>query len=100
MCVTRHRAQPQSGRVRHNRRRMPFTVPHAAAVLPLRRTRLVWSAMVLGSFGPDFQYFFFMSYDSRSWHNYPDVLRFCLPFTLAAFLLFQTFIKKPVAGLL
>jgi len=79
---------------------MPFTLSHAAAVLPLRRTRLVWSALVLGSFGPDFQYFLFMSYDSRTWHSYPDVLRFCFPFTLAAFFLFQSVIRTPLAGLL
>ncbi|ABF41712.1 hypothetical protein Acid345_2711 [Candidatus Koribacter versatilis Ellin345] len=79
---------------------MPFTLSHAAAVVPLRRTRLVWSALVIGSFGPDFQYFFFMSYDSRSWHHYPDLYRYCFPFLFAAFLLFQVAIKKPVAGLL
>jgi Domain of unknown function (DUF4184) len=79
---------------------MPFTLSHAAAVLPLRRTRLVWSALVIGSFGPDFQYFFLMSYSSRSWHHYPDVLRYCFPFTVAAFVLFELFVKGPVTGLL
>ena len=79
---------------------MPFTLSHAAAVLPLRRTRLVWSALVIGSFGPDFQYFLLMSYGSRSWHHYPDILRYCLPCTVAVFVLFQLFIKRPCAGLL
>lgn len=79
---------------------MPFTVSHAAAVLPLRRTRLPWSALVIGSFGPDFQYFVRMNYDSRSWHHYPDVLTFCLPFALLSYLLFHGFIKRPAAGLL
>ncbi len=79
---------------------MPFTLSHAAAVLPLRRTRLIWSALLLGSFGPDFQYFVLMSYHSRSWHYYPDILRFCFPFTLAAFLLFQGFLKRPLGEIL
>jgi len=79
---------------------MPFTVSHAAAVLPFRRTRLPWSALVIGSFGPDFQYFLRMNYTSRAWHDYPDVLLYCLPFTVFVFFLFHTVIKRPIAGLL
>lgn len=79
---------------------MPFTVSHAAAVLPLRRTPLVWSALVIGSFGPDFEYFLRISSDSRSWHYYPDVLLYCLPFTLILFFVFQTVLKRPLAALL
>ena len=36
---------------------MPFTLAHAAAALPLRRFKLVWSALVIGSFAPDFWLF-------------------------------------------
>lgn len=85
--------------VRHNRA-VPFTVSHAAAVLPLRRTRLAWSALVIGSFGPDFEYFLRMSSDSRAWHSYPDFLLYCLPFTVLVFVLFQVLLKKPLTGLL
>ncbi len=79
---------------------MPFTVSHAAAVLPLRRTRLAWSALVIGSFGPDFQYFLNVSSYSRSWHFYPQVLLYCFPFTVFVFVLFQALLKRPLAGLL
>lgn len=79
---------------------MPFTVSHAAAVLPLRRTGLLWSALIIGSFGPDFEYFLRMNFDSRAWHYYPDVLLYCFPFTLLAFFLFHLFVRRPMAGLL
>ncbi|MEI5672079.1 MULTISPECIES: DUF4184 family protein [unclassified Nocardioides] len=36
---------------------MPFTLVHPAAVLPLVRTPLVPSALVLGSVAPDLPYF-------------------------------------------
>jgi hypothetical protein len=79
---------------------MPFTVSHAAAVLPLRRTRLPWSALVIGSFGPDFEYFLRINNTSRAWHYYPDVLLLCLPFTIFAYYLFHGLIKAPVTELL
>jgi hypothetical protein len=79
---------------------MHFTLSHAAAVLPFRRTRLLWSALIIGSFGPDFEYFLRISYVSRAWHHYPDVVLYCLPFTLVVFFLFQLLIKRPAIGLL
>lgn len=80
---------------------MPFTVSHAAAVLPLRRIRrLPWAALVLGSFGPDFEYFLRFTYKSRAWHYFPDILLYCLPFILACYYLFHAVIKRPVARLL
>src|SRR5664279_679360 len=79
---------------------MPFTVSHAAAVLPCRRSRLPWSALVIGSFGPDFEYFLRMHYVSRAWHFYPDALFYCLPFSLCAYFLFELFIRRPAIELL
>jgi|NGEPerStandDraft_6_1074524.scaffolds.fasta_scaffold02997_5 hypothetical protein len=79
---------------------MPFTVSHAAAVLPFRRSRLPWSALVIGSFGPDFEYFLRMHYVSRAWHFYPDALFYCLPFSLCAYFLFELFIRRPAIELL
>jgi hypothetical protein len=35
---------------------MPFTVSHAAAVLPLRKLNLISSAFIVGSMAPDFPY--------------------------------------------
>jgi hypothetical protein len=79
---------------------MPFTVSHAAAVLPLRRTRLPWSALVIGSFGPDFEYFLRIEYTSRAWHYWPDVLIYCLPFTIFLYFLFHGLIQAPMTRLL
>lgn len=79
---------------------MPFTLSHAAAVLPFRRTRLPWSALVIGSFGPDFEYFLRMNYGSRAWHHYPDVLVYCLPFTLLVYFAFHAFVRQPLLELM
>jgi hypothetical protein len=79
---------------------MPFTLSHAAAVLPFRRSRLPWSALVIGSFGPDFEYFLRMNYGSRAWHFYPDVVVYCLPSTLLIYFAFQIFARRPVLELL
>jgi hypothetical protein len=79
---------------------MPFTLSHAAAVLPFRRTRLPWSALVIGSFGPDFEYFLRMNYGSRAWHFYPDVLIYCLPFSVLVYFAFQLFVRRPLIELL
>src|SRR5215467_12574272 len=40
---------------------VPFTFSHPAAVLPLARRGLVFSALVVGSMAPDFPYFVQMS---------------------------------------
>src|ERR1700689_4266788 len=79
---------------------MPFTVSHAAAVLPFRRSGLIWSGLVIGSFGPDFEYFLRMSAGSRAWHHFPAVFLYCLPFTVLAFYLFQGVMKRPIVALL
>ncbi|HEY3930329.1 MAG TPA: DUF4184 family protein [Candidatus Koribacter sp.] len=79
---------------------MPFTVSHAAAVLPFRRTRLPWSALVIGSFGPDFEYFLRMHFNDREWHYFPWIVTYALPFTLLVYFLFHLFIKDPIIDLL
>lgn len=79
---------------------MPFTASHAAAVLPFRRTRLPWPALVIGSFGPDFQYFLSASGHSRSWHYYPDVFTRCIPFTVFVYFFFMAFMRQPLGDLL
>ena len=79
---------------------MPFTVSHGAAVLPFRRSRLPWAALLIGSFAPDFEYFLRLDYHSRAWHYFPDVLIFCFPASVLAFCLFQAVIKRPTLRLL
>lgn len=79
---------------------MPFTLSHAAAVLPFRRSGLIVSAFVVGTFGPDFEYFLLLAPRSRYGHHWPGVLFFTLPACLLALWLFHAFIKKPTAALL
>ena len=55
---------------------MPFTLSHAAAALPFRRTRLIKSALVIGCFAPDFEYFIPLCTSRQlrpqsSWHLCP-----------------------------
>ena len=79
---------------------MPFTLSHAAAVLPFRRTGLIISASVVGTFGPDFEYFLLLAPRSRYGHHWPGVIFFTLPACLLALWLFHAVIKKPIAALL
>lgn len=77
---------------------MPFTLSHAAAVLPVRR-RVIVSAFVLGSFAPDFEYFLRLSPQSRYSHELPGLLVFTLPAALFAIFLFHVVIKRPLLTL-
>ena len=79
---------------------MPFTLSHAAAALPLRRFNLVWSAFVIGTFAPDFEYFLRLAPESRYGHGFPGVFIFTLPTALAIFWTFQVVVKRPVEDLL
>lgn len=79
---------------------MPFTVAHAAAVLPLRRLKLVWSAFVVGSMAPDFPYIVGTT-DYRSLgHQFPGVIEFTLPASIFALWLYHAVLKRPAATLL
>ncbi len=75
---------------------MPFTLSHAAAVLPLRRTRLDMSALVIGSFAPDFPYFMFFAPYGFIGHTPPGIFVFDLPLSLIVLWLFHAYIKWPL----
>src|SRR5271165_803853 len=79
---------------------VPFTLAHAAAGLPLRRFNLVWSAFVIGTFAPDFEYFLRLSPRSRYGHEFPGVFTFTVPAALLVLCLFHGFMKRPLSGLL
>jgi uncharacterized protein DUF4184 len=79
---------------------MPFTVAHAAAVLPFRKLKLVWSAFIIGSMAPDFPYIVGNVKYRDLGHFWPGVLYFTLPVSLAVLWLFHTVFKRPVIGLL
>lgn len=79
---------------------MPFTVAHAAAVLPFRKLNLVWSAFIVGSMAPDFPYVIGTIKYREMGHFYPGVVFFTIPASLVALWLFHNVIKEPVIGLL
>jgi Domain of unknown function (DUF4184) len=79
---------------------MPFTLSHAAAALPLRRARLVTSALVVGTMAPDFEYFLALKAHDKFGHRFPGVLLLTLPVALLVLWIFHAFVKVPAATLL
>jgi hypothetical protein len=80
--------------------RVPFTLAHAAAALPLRRTRLVPSALVIGTFAPDFEYFIRLSPGGGFGHSVLGAVVFILPLSLVVLWLFHSVVKVPAVALL
>lgn len=78
---------------------MPFTLAHAAAVLPMRRLKLVWSAVVIGTFAPDFSLFLALHDPYRDSHRWPQLLTFALPMALLSLWLFHRLLKRPLIEL-
>ena len=68
---------------------MPFTGSHPAAVLPLGRTGLVPSALVIGSMIPDLPYFVALPVDARTTHTVVGALTVDVALGLAVFCLWQ-----------
>jgi hypothetical protein len=79
---------------------MPFTLSHAAAVLPLRRLNLVWSAFIVGSMAPDLPYIVGTTNYRSLGHRFPGVIEFTIPASIFALWLFHTAIKRPATTLL
>lgn len=79
---------------------MPFTLSHAAAALPFRRTRLIISAVVVGCFAPDLEYFLELSPHTGFGHSLPGVFAFDLPMGFALLWLFHRYAKEPLAACL
>jgi hypothetical protein len=80
--------------------RMPFTVSHAAAVLPLRRLNLVWSAFIVGSMAPDFPYIVGNIHYREIGHQFPGLIVFTIPVSLVALWVFHNVIKRPIIQLM
>jgi formate-dependent nitrite reductase membrane component NrfD len=82
---------------------MPFTISHAAVVLPFSRVLARWrllSAVVIGSMVPDFGLFFPWRMHRFETHSAFALLTFCLPVGLATYWLFQYLIKAPLIEVL
>lgn len=79
---------------------VPFTLAHSAAALPLRRLRLVLSALVIGTLAPDFEYFLHFSPSGRFGHTLLGSLVLTLPLALLVLWIFHAIVKIPVIHLL
>lgn len=82
---------------------MPFTISHAAVVLPFSRVLARWrllSAVVIGAMVPDFGLFFPWRMHRFETHSAMGLLTFCLPVGLASYWVFQYLVKTPVLELL
>jgi hypothetical protein len=82
---------------------MPFTVSHAAVVLPFSRLLARWrllSAVVIGSMVPDFGLFFPWRVYRFETHTVAGLLSFCLPVGLFTYWMFQYVIKTPLMEVL
>lgn len=79
---------------------MPFTPAHIAAAYSFRRTRFVWSALIVGTMAPDFEYFLRMALEGRHGHSFPGVFLLTLPLALITLWLFHKFVKRTFVDLM
>ena len=82
---------------------MPFTVSHAAAVLPLYRLskhKLPLTALMVGSMAPDFGYFFSHEASRALTHSFTGLFIFALPMGLFVWLFYVAFLEKATITLL
>jgi hypothetical protein len=80
--------------------RVPFTISHAAAVLPLQKTRLPLAALMIGSMSPDFAHFLPGLRLREFTHSIPGVFSFCWPVSLGLWLVFVRVLEQPTLALL
>jgi hypothetical protein len=82
---------------------VPFTISHAAAVLPLHRWsthRLPLSALMIGSMAPDFGYFFSHDASRQLTHSFSGLFIFALPAGLFVWLFYVYVLEKATITLL
>jgi hypothetical protein len=82
---------------------VPFTLSHAAAVLPLQRFgkhRLPLTALAIGSMAPDFGYFFSHEASRAVTHSVAGLITFSLPAGLVVWLFYVAILEKATITLL
>ncbi len=79
---------------------VPFTLAHAAAAYPFRRTRLVLSALIFGTFAPDLEFFLRFAPRGPFGHSFAGLFLFCLPVAFGVFWIFHDLVKEPLAALM
>ena len=75
---------------------MPITFSHPIVILPLGHTKLVFSALVIGSMSPDFLYFINLAPKGDYSHTPEGLFFFCLPIGLISLWIFHTIMKRPL----
>lgn len=75
---------------------MPFTPAHAAAAIPFQRTRLIPSALVIGCFSPDFEYFLRLAPKGDFGHTFLGLFVLDLPLSILILWLFHTYATEPI----
>ncbi len=78
---------------------MPFTISHAAAIIPFNKKPLVLSALIIGSMSPDFLYYLPID-NLELTHTLKGLLLFCLPTSLIVLLVYHRLLKEPLISLL
>ncbi len=78
---------------------MPFTLAHAAVVVPMRRLNLIWSAVIVGTFAPDIEYFLRIPDPYRASHEFAGVITFTLPLAVISLYTFHRVLKMPLLEL-
>jgi len=79
---------------------VPFTLSHVAAALPMRRSRLILSAVIVGAMAPDLEYFVRLAPGGGWGHTIAGAFGLSLPLGLAVLWLFHRFAKAPILALL
>lgn len=79
---------------------MPITFSHPVAILPLRKSPLIFSALVIGSMAPDFNYFVQNSAQGHFGHTLMGLFLFCLPLSLLFYALYHLIFKRSLYELL
>lgn len=82
---------------------VPFTLSHAAAVLPIHwlgKHRLPLTALMIGSMAPDFGYFFSHESSRALTHSVMGLFIFALPAGLAVWLFYVALLEKTTITLL
>jgi hypothetical protein len=82
---------------------VPFTISHAAAVLPLQRFgkhTLPLAALMIGSMAPDFGYFFAHEASRQLTHSFTGLFIFALPAGLVVWMFFVAVLEKATITLL
>ncbi|KAA3438437.1 DUF4184 family protein [Rufibacter hautae] len=80
---------------------MPFTFSHPAVVLPFKSVsgqKVSFTAMVLGSMAPDFEFFFRMRAETDISHTLRGIFLFDIPVVVIMAFLYHCWVRNPFLG--